>query len=216
MARKFLALGSSWVYNNRNFSWGLRMGTEFELKYRADAEKIAAIRKKYGSFQSISMETTYYDTPDRRLGKRHWTLRRRFENGTSVCTVKTPSKDGGRGEWEMECADILEAIPVLCDLGAPAPLISLTIDGVEEVCGARFTRLAKLVELEDCTVEIALDEGSLLGGGREIPLCEVEVELKSGSQEAAVAFAKALAAEFGLKPETASKFKRALDLAEIK
>ena len=98
------------------------MGTEFELKYRADREKITAIREKHGIFQSISMETTYYDTPDRRLGKLHWTLRRRFENGISVCTVKTPSKEGGRGEWETECGSIPDAIPVLCDLGAPAPL----------------------------------------------------------------------------------------------
>ena len=190
------------------------MGREFELKYRADEGKIAAIREKYGAFSAISMETTYYDTPDRRLGQLRWTLRRRFENGTSVCTVKTPAKDGGRGEWETECEHVLDAVPQLCDLGAPAVLISLTMDGVEEVCGARFTRLAKTVELEGCTVEIALDEGCLLGGGREIPLCEVEVELKSGSQETAVAFAKALAAEFGLQPETASKFKRALDLAQ--
>ena len=158
------------------------MGREFELKYRADAEKIAAIREKYGSFQSISMETTYYDTPDRRLGKLHWTLRRRFENGISVCTVKTPSKDGGRGEWETECERVLDAVPMLCDLGAPKPLLVLTMDGVEEVCAARFTRLAKTVELADCAVEIALDEGCLLGGGRQIPLCEVEVEHKSGSR----------------------------------
>lgn len=192
------------------------MGREFELKYRADSGKIAAIREKYGVFSSISMETTYYDTPDRRLGQLHWTLRRRFENETSVCTVKIPAKDGGRGEWETQSDCVLEAIPVLCDLGAPAVLISLTMEGVEPVCGARFTRLAKTVELDDWAVEIALDEGSLLGGGRALPLCEVEVELKSGSQEKAVAFAKALAEEFGLVPETASKFKRALDLAEIK
>ena len=35
------------------------MGREFELKYRADSGKISEIRKKYGSFSSISMETTY-------------------------------------------------------------------------------------------------------------------------------------------------------------
>ena len=58
-----------------------------------------------------------------------------------------------------------------------------------------------------------MDRGILLGGGKELPFAEVEVELKSGSEEAALTFAKALAAEFGLIPEAASKYKRALTLA---
>ena len=63
-------------------------------------------------------------------------------------------------------------------------------------------------------MEIALDEGVLLGGGRELPIREVEVELKSGSEEAAVAFAKELAAAYGLLPENKSKFRRAQMLAK--
>ena len=190
------------------------MGREFELKYRADAGKISGIREEFGGFSSISMETAYYDTPRRQLSPLHWTLRRRYENGKSICTLKTPAPGGARGEWETECPDILAAIPELCKLGAPAQLIALTIDGVSQVCGAKFTRLAKTVELEGCTVEIALDQGCLLGGGREIPLCEVEVELKSGSEAAAVAFARALAEKFGLTPESGSKYRRALVLAQ--
>ena len=190
------------------------MGREFELKYRAEEGKIAAIAAKYGDFTSISMETTYYDTPERRLSPLHWTLRRRYENGKSVCTLKTPAPGGARGEWETECGDILSAIPELCKLGAPIQLVAYTFDGVEQVCGAKFTRLARTLELEDCTVELALDRGCLMGGNREEPLCEVEVELKDGSEEAAVAFATALAEEFGLIPERGSKYRRALALAQ--
>ena len=190
------------------------MGREFELKFRADAEKIAAIEAKYGEFTVISMETTYYDTAERALSPLHWTLRRRFENGKSVCTLKTPAAGGARGEWETECHDIVDAIPVLCKLGAPMQLIALTIDGVEQVCGAKFTRLAKPLMPEGCTVELALDRGCLTGGGREEPLCEVEVELKDGDDAAATAFAMALAAEFDLVPETGSKYRRALALAQ--
>ena len=39
------------------------------------------------------------------------------------------------------------------------------------------------------------------------------VELKEGTDEAAIAFAKALAEEFGLVPEAKSKFARAMALA---
>ena len=189
------------------------MGREFELKYRASEKALSAIREHYGNFTAISMETTYYDTADHALGKNRWTLRRRMENGVSVCTVKTPAPGGARGEWETACGDIGESIPVLCNLGAPMELKMYTKAGVLPICGAKFERLAKTICVEGCTVELALDRGSLLGGGKELPFAEVEVELKSGSEEAAVAFAKALAAEFQLVPEAASKYKRALTLA---
>jgi hypothetical protein len=68
--------------------------------------------------------------------------------------------------------------------------------------------------LDDAVVELALDTGVLLGGSREQPLCEVEVELKSGEPEKAVAFAEAMAKEFGLRSERKSKFRRALALAK--
>lgn len=190
------------------------MGREFELKYRADGEKIAYLQQKYGDFTAISMETAYYDTQERILGKQRWTLRRRYENGRSVCTLKTPAAGLGRGEWETEADSIEMAIPVLCKLGAPEALKELTSSGVEPVCAARFTRLAKNLTAQGCIVELALDRGVLLGGGKELPFAEIEVELKTGSEDAAVAFANSLAKEFDLTAEPASKFKRALALAE--
>ena len=189
------------------------MGREFELKFRADAAVITAIREKYGSFTTISMETTYYDTFDLKLSMHHWTLRRRMENETSVCTFKRPHQDGGRGEWEVEAPNIMDGILALCQKGADWELMRVTSGGVIEVCGARFTRLAKQLEIPGGTVELALDQGVLIGKGKELPLAEVEVELKEGSDEAAVAFAKALAEEFGLIPEEKSKFARAMALA---
>ena len=189
------------------------MGREFELKYRATPAQQAAILKEYGDFTPITMETTYFDTLDGALSASRITLRRRFENGTSVCTVKTPADQHGRGEWETECDDIKAAIPILCKLGCPVDLISLCEKGITPICGAKFTRLAKTLTLTHCTVELALDNGILTGGGKEISLCEVEVELKAGSEAAATDFAHEFAARFGLLPEKKSKFKRALSLS---
>ena len=191
------------------------MGREFELKYAATPEKQSALQRDFSlNWQEFAMETTYYDTASGDLGRLHWTLRRRFENGRSVCTVKTPSPDGGRGEWELECDNIADAIPELCKLGAPHTLLLSAALGVEEVCGARFTRQAAALEMEGAVVEIALDRGVLTGGGQELPLCEVEVELKEGSDAAAVAFADSLAEKYGLIPEHRSKYRRALTLAQ--
>ena len=191
------------------------MGREFELKFRGTREKQERIMADMAlDWASIAMETTYYDTPGRELGGLRWTLRRRYENGRSICTIKTPAPGGGRGEWETECGNILEAIPELCKLGAPAELPNFVQGGLEGVCGAKFTRMAGHLKLEGCTVEIALDSGILRGGSKERKLCEIEVELKEGSEAAALAFARELAAKYALRPEKKSKYRRALELAQ--
>ncbi len=188
------------------------MGREFELKYAAEPAVLTAIEASFECFETIAMQTTYYDTPNGALAARHITLRRRMENGRSVCTLKTPTGTLSRGEWDTECDTIEEAIPILCKLSG-WDLLSILESGVVATCGARFTRKACTVALPECTVEIALDAGCLVGGDQEMLLCEVEIELKSGSEEAATAFAEALAKQHGLTPEYKSKFRRALALA---
>ena len=189
------------------------MGREFELKYRCGAASFENLKAAYDGFTPIAMETTYYDTYDGKLSNAHWTLRRRMENGKSVCTLKTPAADGSRNEWEVEAGSIMAGIPKLCHLGAPMQLMMHTVNGVGPVCGARFTRLAKTIEVPGAALELALDEGVLLGAGKEHPLREVEVELKAGREDAALAFAGELAEKFGLVPERRSKYRRALGLA---
>lgn len=189
------------------------MGYEFELKFRATEAAQVAIAQD-GSWHTVTMATTYYDTPSGSLSSRRYTLRRRLENGVSICTLKTPAGELGRGEWETECDTIEAAIPMLCKLGCPAHLPELTGEGLVPVCGARFTRQASTLEVDGTVLEIALDKGILFAGEKEIPLCEVEVELKEGSREQAAAYALALAHQHGLQPEPASKFKRALSLKE--
>ena len=189
------------------------MGREFELKYRCTEEMFEALKDAYKGYTAIEMETAYYDTFDAKLNFRRWTLRRRFENGVSVCTLKTPDPTGGRSEWEVEAPGIITGIPKLCQAGAPMELMAMTVGGIREVCGAKFTRLALRMDVPGAVVELALDKGKLFGGGREMPLMEVEVELKEGSDNAAIAFAKLLEEKFLLVPESKSKYRRALGLA---
>ncbi len=190
------------------------MGQEFELKYAATAEKQALLHASYGPWTEIKMETTYFDTSSRALSAQHITLRTRLENGVSICTVKTPMPDGSRGEWECECGAIEAGLQELCRLGAPKTVALLAREGLQAVCGARFTRHACQIRLEDAAAELALDRGVLLGGGKDIPLCEVEVELKEGSRTAVTAFAEKIAAAYGLAPEPRSKFRRAMQLSK--
>ena len=189
------------------------MAIEIELKFAAEESAFEGLMAESSDWTRYEMATTYYDTPDAKLGSLRWTLRRRFENGVSVCTVKTPHKGGGRNEFELACDDITAAIPKLVEMGAPRELLLYTANGIEEVCAARFTRMAGKIVLPGAEAELALDKGELLGGGNVLPFVEVEVELKSGDLNAVAAYAEKLAKQFNLRPEPKSKYKRALTLA---
>ena len=189
------------------------MGREFELKYAAKEEDLLRLQGRFPHLAPISMETVYYDTPAGDFSRLRWTLRRRLENGRSICTLKTPAGGALRNEWETQSPGITDALPALIALGAPDALAELAAPGLQPSCGARFTRLAGELEIPGARVELALDRGVLTGGGKELPFAEVEVELKCGSREAAAEFAKTLAEELGLKEEPRSKVARAIALA---
>lgn len=190
------------------------MGREFECKYAAREEILVRIAARYPDARRVDMDSVYYDTIAGDFSAHHATLRLRRENGVCVCTLKTPLPDGSRGEWECAAQTIDEGVAALSVLGAPREILDLAQSGLTAVCGARFTRLAVEIPTADGAAELALDRGVLHGGGREVPLCEIELEKKSGSDAATVALAQTLAAQYGLKPEKKSKFRRAADLAQ--
>ena len=179
-------------------------------------KEVAQVRQ--GNYRLLSMATVYYDTPDRRLSQRRWTLRLRQENQTFVVTLKTPAEGRGkaRGEWAVEANSVMEALPLLLEQGAPAELTEVLADQrLIPVCAARFTRRAADVAFADGTVcELCGDIGTLAGGGREEALCEIEVELKEGDAETAEVFAGELMDRFDLQEEPRSKFARAAALAK--
>ena len=145
------------------------MAMEFEMKYRATAEALEAIDKALQTPATVyRMETTYYDTPSRSLSARNITLRRRMENEVSVCTLKAPAEQG-RAEYEISCPDIETAIPALCEQAKLPELSQLLAEGIEPVCGARFTRRARRVTLDNGEVEVALDRAFCWAAARKNP-----------------------------------------------
>lgn len=187
------------------------MGVELELKfepYLKDRELLAALLPE--DHRTISMETTYFDTPAGEVTRRRWTLRLRRENEKTICTLKTPAKGPGRQEYEVEAPSLEEGIPQLLAQGAPEELAALT--GFVPVCGAKFTRRCALVREGQSVVELAVDQGELLGGSRRAPLLEVEAELKQGSQEDLMRYGSELCKKAFLVPQPRSKFQRAYGL----
>ena len=190
------------------------MGLEFDLKYAATPELLDAIQAAYSDeYVTIPMTTSYYDTPDGAVSTRRWTLRHRREGEYHVCTLKTPAGES-RNEWETNCDAIEKAIPELVRQSGLEELAQLTETGLVLSCGAEFTRLATAMTIGQTVVELALDQGVLKNGTRVLPFAEMEVELKSGSEDDARRFAETLAERFSLKPQPKSKFARAKALGQ--
>ena len=186
------------------------MGTEYELKFRADAAVLEAIRDAFpGDWRRIPMKTTYYDTPDGAISARRWTLRHRMEGETHVCTQKTPAEGHARAETEIQCSDIRAAIPLLARASGMEELNALAAGGLIPVCGAEFVRLAKTMDMAGCVGELALDQGVLRNGSKELPFAEVEAELKQGRRTELDAFGAVLALKYHLEREPRSKYLRA-------
>lgn len=199
------------------------MGMELEFKLAVSHpaklekilfdEQIAQVRQ--GGYDLLDMATVYYDTADRAMAARNWTLRLRQENETRIATLKTPAPGRARNEYECAADSITAAIGLLVEQGAPAELAELTGSApLQPVCAARFTRRAAELSFADGTVcELCGDVGTLIGGIREEDFCEVELELKSGDAETVAAFAEELQERFDLQEEHRSKFARAAALA---
>ena len=199
------------------------MGREFEVKLRVPSEQVLdhilsdpdILALAQGEDREIRMESTCFDTADRLLSGRRWTLRRRRENDRSVVTVKTPAPGHARGEWETEGEDPTLAAPRLCALGAPTELLELVSRGIIPQCGAQFVRTARMLRLPGGSLaELAADRGILTGGNRQEKLVELEVELKNGNEADVERFSKMLREKFHLVEEPMSKFARAARLAE--
>ncbi len=189
------------------------MAVEFELKYRATPEQLTQVREQLGGAYTVTeMTTSYYDTPDGDLAKLFWTLRHRQEGQIHICTFKTQAGLAGRNEYEWQAEHIEDAIVHLCRLSGSTALSQLAQKGLVCTCGARFTRTARLLRAGGTTVELALDQGVLLGGGKELPFAELEVELKEGHPDECRIIGHLLAANFGLEPEHRSKYIRAREL----
>ena len=85
------------------------MGREFELKFAATQSDHELLRRRFDNLSPITMETTYYDTPERAMGARRETLRRRYENGTAVYALKTYLPDGSQEtlRWQVSGSNLL-------------------------------------------------------------------------------------------------------------
>ncbi len=194
--------------------------TELKLWLRAeDAAVFAALpRLRRARPHREKLRSIYFDTPDFRLAERGVALRVRRAGRRWLQTLKTEGEKGGGLSKRLE----LETA-----VSGPAPdfsrLPAAVADGLipvnlraalAPVYETRFQRTAWNLRAPDRSrVEVALDVGEILAGGKSEALCEVELELKSGSAEALYALAQTFASQVLLIPFDASKAQRGTRLA---
>jgi inorganic triphosphatase YgiF len=180
--------------------------SEVEIKLRLDPEKI----RKFANLERLAgvdplkkhYRTIYFDDNKHHLFKNGFELRVRQDGHNSIQTLKTAASVD-RGEWEREAAD-----------GEPS------LEGVEgaglEKLRRRRIALRRMFSLEvdrgtwslrrdGACIEVALDEGKMEAGGRERPIRQAELELKSGEPDYLYELAQKICKESAATPFFVSK-----------
>ena len=198
----------------REFKWMIPDPSEFDPI--ADSSTVSALVQKKGR---LEMEAMYYDTADNLIARCHGGLRLRRENETRVVCLKLAAESGfggarkAREEYECTAPDIRTGIQNLPAAGAPQDICDCLLQAnLIELGRTAFTRCWFLLSYQGCTCELAFDYGKLTRNGRVGPICEMELELKSGSEADFDALAVQLQQEFDLKPQPLSKLARMMRL----
>ena len=198
----------------REFKWMIPDPSEFDPI--ADSSTVSALVQKKGR---LEMEAMYYDTADNLIARCHGGLRLRRENETRVVCLKLAAESGfggarkAREEYECTAPDIRTGIQNLPAAGAPQDICDCLLQAnLIELGRTAFTRFWFLLSYQGCTCELAFDYGKLNRNGRVGPICEMELELKSGIEADFDALAVQLQQEFDLKPQPLSKLARMMRL----
>lgn len=200
---------------------------ELELKLVVPAARRAGLLKALGLAKAprIKLDAHYFDTPDGQLHRAGLSLRVRQEGQAWIQTLKATT--------DNPVARFEDSVPIngAAGLPVPAPMLErheghqvrkalrLALGDtaqadLREVYRTDIVRRYLTVPLKGDTVELAFDEGVIRADGRERPLCELELELKSrGTAAGLFAFAQDLVQTHGLWISTVSKSGHGAQLA---
>lgn len=170
------------------------MADEIELKIalsRADADAVEASELLRADPAITKLKAIYFDTPGRDLAMAGLSLRIRRSDRRRIQTIKASGAAAGglfvRPEWERRVTD---DTPVLDDT---TPIPGLLGKRAAEIA-PRFTidveRRTWTIDQGGAEIELALDRGEAHAGERSSPICEIELELKSGEPAALFTLAR--------------------------
>ena len=202
------------------------MPTEIELKLRLPPGSIARLQrnpllKSLGIASSVprKLYSVYYDTPDFYLRHNGIAFRLRREGKRWMQSIKGGGDAAAglhqRDEWE---APVLKAEPDFTKISDPRLIRLFSAASLREQLRplfiTEFNRSTRMLRLSDGSeAEFCLDRGRIIAGDASAPLCEIELELKSGSPLALFQLAQDLLHSIPFRLENISKAERGYTLA---
>ncbi len=210
---------------------GMGMAKEIELKLALSQHHVEVLKQqplflsdKVSVLGNRPLKNIYFDTPDQLLSRNKVALRIRTKEGAFIQTLKTQgSSEGGlhqRNEWEWEVKAPELDFDLLKQVELPLSLDLAELEQhIEPIFATDFMRHLWLLDDVDADgnplqVEMALDIGEVWfnhesGDGRRAdPLCELELELKTGEPAALFGVALQLANQVPLQICDISKAER--------
>jgi inorganic triphosphatase YgiF len=163
--------------------------------------------------------SAYYDTPERALKAAGAALRLRREGGRWIQTVKSEGQAAGglhqRAEHEVEVAAQLPSFPAIAEAGLGDLVADRRLrEGLTVAFTTEFNRTSTLLRpAAGKVVEVSLDRGVIAAGDRREPICEIELELKSGTPRCLFDLALEIAAALPVRLDNRSKAERGYALA---
>jgi triphosphatase len=171
-----------------------------------------------GRARSRQLVTTYYDTPSQALRRKGMALRVRRDGKRLQQTLKLPvGIDGGVRRFREYESDIDRARPDVRRIDhdvVGSMFDGAKADNLKPVFTSDFERRVLPVRLGDSEIEVALDVGELRAGRRRVPICEAELELKSGNPAQLYELALAMQANLPLRIERRTKAARGYRLCD--
>jgi triphosphatase len=193
--------------------------TEVELTLRVAPESVSRLLRdpllrelKQGPRRTRLQVSTYFDTDDFRLQHERAALRVRQIGSRRIQTLKLAAKPEqgiiARREWEREVADGTPDLRDIDDRHIRKLLDGDIKDRLTPVFVTEIKRLTMPLALDGSTIEFALDVGEIKTERGSIPVCEAELELKSGRVESVYKLAQELNRRVPMSIEPMSKSER--------
>lgn len=198
------------------------MAQELEIKLsvaRSDLDRAVAWllgQPNTRAQETLQLGNTYYDTPGGDLNRQKIALRIRRMGDEYIQTLKTRGEfvDGAhrRQEWEWPLIGTKLKMGLIADTPVGQ---SVNLAELEPVFETNFQRRVIMIEQGDSLIEVAIDSGEIVAGGRSLPLNEVEFELKAGNASALLMWARRLADEVPVFLNLVSKAEQGYYLAGL-
>lgn len=207
-----------------NWQWGKRhklhtnTHLETELKFHVPKSSSASFEKALyrAATQTLALKALYFDTVGRHLARQKTALRLRLENDQWIQTLKIASSETLLTRIELNHPRPSPNLDLSVYAGTSAEsLIAHLSEPLTVSYETHVSRLMRSIRTPLGVVEIAYDRGFVRAGALDLPICEVELELKLGEIAALFSLANQWQRDHGLVMDARSKSERGDLLARL-